>query len=532
MLLPFFIQAAVSPSRQRVLRLAVLAHVLALAWSAVRLFNTATDREAVHTAATLGYLLLTAGMVEGALLIGWRLSQLPKSQALEFLLVTPLRAPGLVFGEALVGLTRLALVTLSGLPLLVLLYAAGKLELVDLLLLLTLPWTWGTLVGLLLTAWAYESALVRRWVERVLIAGLLLYLVVGVLAGENLIQWLACLPEGGSRWVLLVLRCFHEYNPFGIFHGWFLRPWAEKWGAAALGEGVALAVGGLLLGRCACRLRHHFQDRHYRPAVDLGKVLRSPVGEHPLTWWAVRRVGEYSGRINLWLAGGFCLLYAAYTVAGSAWPPWLGRQVFTLVEGVGGIPALAAGLVMLAAVPAAFQYGLWDNTAQDRGRRLELLLLTQLDGPDYWRAAASAAWQRGRGYFFFACLLWVAALVAGQLTLGMAFATAAAAVVVWGCCFALGFRDFARGRNAHTLGLFLTLGLPLLTILAYRLDWTTLGSWLPPGCLYAVARDAPNAPWLCGILTLGGLTLVVSRNALAHCETTLRWWYDHHGGSG
>ena len=36
----------------------------------------------------LGNGLLVAGIVEGALLVGWRLTQLPKSQALEFLLVS------------------------------------------------------------------------------------------------------------------------------------------------------------------------------------------------------------------------------------------------------------------------------------------------------------------------------------------------------------------------------------------------------------------------------------------------------------
>jgi hypothetical protein len=35
----------------------------------------------------LGHILLVAGVVEGATLIGWRLTQLPRSQALDFLLV-------------------------------------------------------------------------------------------------------------------------------------------------------------------------------------------------------------------------------------------------------------------------------------------------------------------------------------------------------------------------------------------------------------------------------------------------------------
>ncbi|WP_410971866.1 hypothetical protein, partial [Salmonella sp. SAL4445] len=77
----------------------------------------------------------------------------------------------------------------------------------------------------------------------------------------------------------------------------------------------------------------------------------------PLAWWAVRRVTKYSGRINLWLAGGFGVLYALFTVAGPHWPAWLGRQVFVMFDQFGGIPVLATGLVLLAAVPAAFQYG-------------------------------------------------------------------------------------------------------------------------------------------------------------------------------
>ena len=46
-----------------------------------------------NAAMIAGNVLLVLGIVEGALLIGWRLAQLPKSQALEFLLVSPLRPP-------------------------------------------------------------------------------------------------------------------------------------------------------------------------------------------------------------------------------------------------------------------------------------------------------------------------------------------------------------------------------------------------------------------------------------------------------
>ena len=66
-------------------------------------------------------------------------------------------------------------------------------------------------------------------------------------------------------------------------------------------------------------LAGHFDERHYQPAVDRSTGVRRRVDDRPLAWWAVRRVAHYSGRVNLWLAGGFCLLYAAYLVAGDAW---------------------------------------------------------------------------------------------------------------------------------------------------------------------------------------------------------------------
>ena len=70
---------------------------------------------------------------------------------------------------------------------------------------------------------------------------------------------------------------------------------------------------------------------------------------------------EYSGRVNIWLAGGFGLLYAAYLLAGDHWPPWMGRVVFDDLRadgrrpgagdragrpggGAGGVPVRAVGL--------------------------------------------------------------------------------------------------------------------------------------------------------------------------------------------
>src|SRR5262249_33709435 len=153
---------------------------------------------------------------------------------------------------------------------------------------------------------------------------------------------------------------------------------------------------------------------------------------------------------------------------------------FQVFDALGGPPGIATGLVVLAAVPAAFQYGLWDANAHERCRRLELLLLTQLTGRDYWGAAAAAAWRRGRGYFLVALLLWIAACIAGQLSIAEAFAACAAGLLLWGLYFALGFRAFARGVQANGLGLLLTLGLPFVAYFLSVMGWPTLAALTPP----------------------------------------------------
>jgi hypothetical protein len=354
MLSTFFALAARSPSRQRTFRRAVTAHAGFVAAVAVVLGLS----PAGGTPTTLfGQLLLVAGVVEGALLIGWRLTQLPKSQALEFLLVSPLRPCWVLVAEGLVGLSFLGLVTLAGLPVLALLHVAGLLGPLDVAVMLAMPFTWGAVTGLVLAVWAYEPAGVRRWGERVMVVLVLFYLVVGVLAGERLAFWLRQLPEAIGDPLLVGLIALRDYNPFGMMRVWTERGPGRAWESAVGVEAGALLLVVLLMARAACRLAPHFHERHYRPSVVRTGRSRGTVGERPLTWWAVRRVSEYAGRINLWLAGGFCVLYALYTVAGPQWPQWMGRSVFVLCDRLAGIEGLATALVLLAAVPAAFQYG-------------------------------------------------------------------------------------------------------------------------------------------------------------------------------
>src|SRR5258708_28406452 len=99
----------------------------------------------------LGVIVLVAGIIEGALLIGWRLTQLPKSQALEFLLVSAVRPSTVLIAEALVGLTLLGMVTLAGLPILVMMALDGVIFIDQVPVLLALPWVLGAVTGLGLT---------------------------------------------------------------------------------------------------------------------------------------------------------------------------------------------------------------------------------------------------------------------------------------------------------------------------------------------------------------------------------------------
>ncbi|MFO0880106.1 MAG: hypothetical protein U0840_22390 [Gemmataceae bacterium] len=527
MFVPFFVLAGQSPTRQATFHRVVTAHLLVLSALALGLIHQGRGA----SPQMLAQVLLTAGIIEGALLLGWRLTQIPKSQALEFLLVSPLQPAPLFLGEAFVGLAQLLLVTLAGLPVLAMLAAVGHLDPVDLLPLTFLPFTWGAITGLGLTVWAYEPRGVRMVGEMLTGLGIVVYLVVGVLAGEKLRQWVELLPQTWKFPILWSAQASHEHSPFGTMHYWMTTDMAESWRRVLGFELLSLAGVALLLLRAAFRLQGHFHERHYDPVRDVSDDLRPAVGNRPLAWWAVKRVTEYSGRINLWLAGGFCLLYALYLVAEPIWPTWMGRRIFQMCDAVGGAAALAAALVVLSAVPAAFQYGLWDSSVQDRCRRLELLLLTELQPRDYWDAAFAAAWRRGRGYLGIALGLWLAAWLGGRLSLAELLTSVAAAALLWGLYFTLGFRAFARGAQANGLGMLLTLGLPLLAWGLGRAGLPLVGAWLPPGMVYRAGTGPVGLAWLVGPVLVAALTLGLARLGLAECDARLREWYDRNHGN-
>ena len=522
MLAPFFRAAMRAPSRQLAFRKAVVGHTLAVALLA----GAISQNPALNVLTSAGYLLLTLGIVEGAALVGWRLTQLPKSQALEFLLTSPIQPRRLFFAELLVGVGRFMLVWLAGLPLLIGLVFAGAIRPVDLWVLAAAPFLWGLFAGVALTAWIYEPKPVRRVGELLSLLGVLTYLIIGVAAAENLMLWLHALPEWLGRAIFDAVRFLHHYNPFGLVHTWFDPTTNESTVTSQL---VRLsAAGGILTllatARAATRLVGHFHDRHYAP-IDSSRADQSRlIADRPLSWWAVRRVMEYSGRVNLYLAGGFAAVYSAYIVAGDHWPAWMGRLVFELFENWGGAPALASGLAVMATLPAVFQYGLWDSSSEDRVRRLELLLLSDLDATDYWHASIKASWTRGRGYLFAAMLLWLALGVSGRVPWVGIFGAIAGAAVLWSFSFAVGFRLFASGKQTSALASLMVLGVPALLVACFHFGVPRLGALTPPGLTFLPLKTGPNAAWCASMLFYGSATVALSRRALATCVPNLREW--------
>src|SRR6266705_3161783 len=102
MLAPFFSLAMAAPARQAAFRRAAVAHLVFVGAVAAATLHSPTSA----VLQIVAYGLLGAGIVEGAVLIGWRMTQLPKSQALEFLLVSPLQPGRFFLAETAVGLGR------------------------------------------------------------------------------------------------------------------------------------------------------------------------------------------------------------------------------------------------------------------------------------------------------------------------------------------------------------------------------------------------------------------------------------------
>lgn len=527
-MVPFFIVAMQSPGRHRSFRRMAVGHFLVV-FSLVVLTVRAGQW---GPPGLLGHLTLMLGMVEGAALIGWRLTQLPKSLALEFLIVTPLRPRRVFLAEAAVGVARFLLVQSTAIPVFVLAVLFGVFDISDLIPFVVMPAIWGITAGLLLTAWVYEPLPVRHIGELIGIAGVFVYLVVGLLAGEHLKSWLEALPGWVGRTIYDGVMLVHTGNPFGVVQYWLdpVRVIAVAWERFFALHAIVVAVVAFALVRAGGRLHGHFQDRHYSPKTTDRADELAWIGDRPLSWWAVRRVMEYSGRVNLWLAGGVAVLYAARILAGDRWPPQLGNLVFVIFEQWGGPAGMAAVLCVLATVPASFQYGLWDATASDRCKRLELLLLSDLDGRDFAHAAAAAAWRRGRGYLLSAVVLWLAMGLAEWSRWCDVVAVMLGSVLLWAFLFAVGFRSFAKGRQTNGLATIMTIGMPVLLVVAYRTGFESWAGFIPTGWTYVPLRSGLTPSWACGMAVGAIATAVLLHHGIRHCKGDLQTWYDRNHG--
>ncbi|MBA4191031.1 MAG: hypothetical protein C0467_23850 [Planctomycetaceae bacterium] len=528
MLQSFFIIGMRAPARHITFRRAVVLHILLIAclgWGAA-------NSDTPERLSAVGQVALVLGIVEGASLVGWRLAQLPKSQALEFLLVSPIRPPRVFLAEALVGIGRFALVSLSGLPVLLVMVLQGVIIPADLWPLGLMPFEWGVVAALGLTVWAYEPLSIRRVGEVIAMIGVLFYLIVGILAGEKLQMWITGLPPAIGEWVYVVIMRMFQENPFGVVRNWFIlregpeTQWPPFITVNVIGAAMAVAFGL----RAAFRLKGHFHDRHYKPLETNRQDQSALIGNRPLSWWAVRRVMEYSGRVNVYLAGGFCLLYSAFIVAGDDWPSWMGRAPFLIFEMWGGPAMVAGSMCVLAAVPAAFQFGLWDPTVSDRCKRLELLLLTDLTGNDYWHASLAAAWKRGRSYLWIAALLWIALAVSGRAQWYQAVAAALGGIALWGFSFAVGFRAFSTGNQAGGIATGLTLGMPMLVFALLRAKLDDLAAFVPTAACYLPVRNGISWSWAAGFVLMLLTTWWLTRRGLARCDSSLRLWFDANQG--
>jgi hypothetical protein len=537
---PFFELAGRSPTRRKAFLQLAVVHVVCLGFVAVLGVWGHSQRVELPTAARattprlvewLGWTLLVAGIVEGALVVGWRLTQLPKSRALEPLLLSPAPAWQTLLGEQLVGLVQLLWISLAGVPVLAFLVGRGYLPWEYAAAVWSLGFGWGVFTGVALAWWAYEPDAVRRWGERVILGGVAAFLLFFGIFSEHSRLWLARLPGDLGWHVERWLHWSNRNNPFDLVHRIALavEPLADELSIMAIGLSLAILA---MMVRTSLRLKAHYLERNYRPRGVLAGAVRPPVGDRPIAWWAVKRVNEYPGKVNLYLAAGAAVLYATYLIVGDAnWPTTFGRQVFRVYEAAGGVAGFGTVLALLAAVPAAYQYGLWDSSIPERCKRLETYLPTKLNAFDYLHASLSASWNRGRGYFVTAVFLWLAAAAGGRLTLAALLVAVACALALFLLYFAIGFRAFASARGNTSLGFALTVVLPLAAWALGGNGFPSLAGLTPPGSVFfAISSGRIDRSALAAVAAMIGVALYLLWQACRTFDGEIRTWYDRHLG--
>lgn len=472
-------------------------------------------------------------IVVGACFTGWRITQFPKSRAAEFTLVTPISDRELVATEVLTGVAKTVLVVFPLLPFTCAMWGAGWISKSDMLILTCVPVSAGVFAGICLAVVSYEPSWVRRSLEYLLLAGVVAYMVLFGLLGAFfarplLAAWgtLVGTPLSGFMDVGDVLRFSNPFRLLGSV-GDVDQGAATMRTLLILGLIWFLTMAGYL--RLACRLRPHYEEENYGRQRGRRDYSR-PMGQRPLSWWTRRRVSRFRGRINLYLTWATVAVYTAWTLMPGRWPPWLAVPQLQLLESLGGLPLLLAACLHLAVVPAAFLQGLWDSHAQQRARRLELLLTTPLEAGDYLLASLVAAWTRGRGYILPAAILSGVAIYNRNLQ---------PVELAWLCLamgnylllsFAVAFRNFARlpdDRSVTVCGLLWSVGLPVLTIglaLLAEPNWTFC---TPLGAVYQAATGSSTATKLflasqC-LYALAGIFLL--RSAVLCFDREIHDWF-------
>ena len=177
----FLLTATRSPARQQMFRRFLVIEIIVLA---VAILLCAARRDTA-VLAIVGDASLLLGIVQGALIIGWRLVQWPKSQALETLLLANLSSAAVMRGEQFVGIVQLVALALASVPILSFAIVMGWLPLLSVWLIPLNMLLASSVVGFGLVWWVYEPLWLRRWGERLAGTLLIAYFVVGGLAGEH-----------------------------------------------------------------------------------------------------------------------------------------------------------------------------------------------------------------------------------------------------------------------------------------------------------------------------------------------------------
>ncbi len=482
----------------------------------------AIDQGPVELVERLTWTQFLLAVVCGGFLTAWRVTQLPKTRAYEFYLLTPASDWELVAGEMVAGMCRTAVVVLATAPLMAALWGTGWLSGAGCLALLVVPLVAGWLSGLLMAVVAFEPMWFRRLVERLVLLVVLVYLVVFGLLGHfcmpKIIAWWSGLTGTPAATFAQVGATTRYLNPFRLLGA--VSQETEPGLALRLAVVTAALMLVILLcfARLVVRLRAHYTEENYAHSAGRRQSRRS-IGQNPLSWWTWRRVSQFRGHINLYLTWTTLVLYAAWMLLEDRWPTWLAMSQLQMIRGLGGEALLSVAALQLAVVPMAFLNGLWDSNSQQRVQRLELLLITPLAGRHFLQASAVAAWTRGKGYAVGAIGIWLAAVLSGRIQ----WFEAAGIVLLGACylllCFAVAFRNFARVESDQSVtvrGLVWSIGMPLLTVALFQMGSHAWAAATPLGGVFMLSLPgAERASWVnCSLPTVWFIAGTIAATSL------------------